>query len=150
MRVYIGVDPGVSGAMAVINGDDEVIGIHDWKEVNDIRGAAGILMDYINFYDYVYAAIESVHSMPGQGVSSTFKFGRNFGQWEGLMAGLNVPTRLVRPQEWQKGVISRSDGKNASLAAARRLFPEVPLNLKRHHNRADALLIADWLLRTQG
>jgi len=146
MKAYIGIDPGTTGALAIIDADQKIIGIHDWQELNDDSGAADIVIHYMALYD-VSAAIELVHSMPKQGVSSTFKFADNYGTWKGILAGLRVPRTLVRPQTWQKGIISKADGKRATLATARRLWPDAELTLVKHHNRADALLIADWLRR---
>jgi crossover junction endodeoxyribonuclease RuvC len=83
--------------------------------------------------------------MPKQGVSSTFKFGVNFGIWRGILAAYQIPFQLVKPRQWQKGVIRKADGKMASLIAARRRWPKAELHLKKHHGRADALWIAEWL-----
>ena len=46
------------------------------------------------------AIIEAVHSFPGQGVASTFKFGNNFGQWQGILSAMAVPYIQVSPQKW--------------------------------------------------
>ena len=57
-----------------------------------------------------------------------------------------------RPQEWQRGIVDRKAGKDtkaASLATARRLFPDADLGRKKDHGRADALLLA-WWARRQG
>jgi crossover junction endodeoxyribonuclease RuvC len=85
--------------------------------------------------------------MPKQGVTSTFKFGANFGTWQGIIAVLGLPCLMPRPAEWQKGLVRKSDGKDPkarSLAVARRLFPDAELSKKKDHGRADALLLAWW------
>lgn len=97
-------------------------------------------------------AIESVHSMPGQGVRSTFDFGTNFGIWLGVIATLNIPMELVTPQEWKKhyGLIGKK--KDASRIIAVQLFPQmaVELKLKKYNGRAEALLLAEYLRRKAG
>ena len=52
----------------------------------------------------------------------------------------------VRPQVWKKALGVTSD-KNTSLALARELFPEAVLDLKKHHGKAEALLIAEYARR---
>lgn len=140
---YIGIDPGQSGAVAVLDDKGICIRIDDYpgSEVY----AAKILQGVAHPTNGSLAALEDVHAMPKQGVSSTFKFGTNFGIWRGILAAYAIPFLLVKPRIWQKGIIRKADGKQASLAAARRMFPKAELHLKKHHNRADALLIAHWL-----
>jgi crossover junction endodeoxyribonuclease RuvC len=140
---WIGVDPGKTGAVALIHEDGELVA--DWP--GSPAGAADILTAWRLEYRVELVALELVHSMPKQGVKSTFTFGQNFGQWEGILAALRLPHVLTRPQEWQRGLVRLSDGpdtKARSLAAARRLFPDAELSRKRDHGRADALLLAWW------
>ena len=40
--------------------------------------------------------------MPGQGVTSMFNFGQNFGAIKGVCAALNLPIVFVRPSKWKK------------------------------------------------
>jgi hypothetical protein len=141
MRTYIGIDPGQSGALAVIHRDGYTV--DDWPG-DEVAAADLLRMVMVNHQGPYMAALELVHAMPKQGVASMFKFGCNFGVWKGLLAMAGIPFRLVRPQEWQKGFISKADGKTAALAAARRLFPDAPLGRAKDHGRADALLIANW------
>lgn len=58
---------------------------------------------------------------------------------------------MVRPQQWQKfhGIQKGQADKDLSLRIARKLFPgqKKLLTLKKHHNRAEALLIADFVRR---
>lgn len=141
MTAFIGVDPGQTGAIAVIS--DNGVMVWDWP--GDETAAAKIAMDlWTHSPKAKMAAIESQNAFPGQGVTSMFKLGKNFGTWLGILAMLGVPYKIVRAQEWQKGVVTKSAGKDGNLAAARRLFPEAELHLKKHHGRADALLIAYW------
>ena len=143
-RAWVGIDPGLSGAVALIPADGAPIVI-DYP--GDATLTSDALRSWLIDYDIALVAVESVHSMPGQGVRSVFTFGRSFGEWLGILAALGVSHTLVTPQEWQRGVIHRTDGadpKTRSLTAARRLFPTCELARKRDHNRADALLIARW------
>ena len=141
---WIGVDPGQSGAMAMIGSDGD-IDVMDWP--GDPGPVVDKLREWLVKYQVRLAAIEHVHSMPKQGVSSTFKFGTNFGTWLGIMAALGVPHILVTPREWQRGLVLPSAGatsKERSLAVARSLFPDAELSRQKDHGRADALLIGWW------
>jgi crossover junction endodeoxyribonuclease RuvC len=148
-RAWIGIDPGQSGAVAVIYLDGQIV--EDWP--GDAAGAAELLLTWRIEFNIELVALESVHAMPGQGVKSMFTFGQNLGQWQGVMAALYIPYVMPRPQEWQKGLVNPSDGVDAkarSMAVARRLFPNVDMSRKKDHGRADALLLAWWARRQGG
>lgn len=147
-RAWIGIDPGKSGAIALIHRDGQIV--EDWP--GDAAGAVELLLTWRVEFNIELAALESVHAMPGQGVKSTFSFGQNLGQWQGILAALSIPHVMPRPQEWQKGLVSPTDGADAkarSMAVARRLFPDAELDRKKDHGRADSLLLA-WWARKQG
>lgn len=135
-NLFAGIDPGKTGALAFIDGQGEFVGVYDFGEaLEPLRNERERL---------VCVYLEEVHSMPGQGVVSTFSFGENFGWWKGVLAGMSVPFKTIRPQEWQKGLVPKR-GKSTDkpgLAVARQLYPTAPLSRKKDHNRADALLIA--------
>jgi len=160
-KYYIGIDPGASGAIAILEANPpcDIVLLADWpgnaitaaKLILDIAMTTSIKRRIADMQ--VKAAVESVHAMPGQGVSSMFKFGANFGIWQGILAAFEIPTLLPRPHDWQRGVIRKGDGsdpKSRSIAAALRLFPQADIKLKKHHSRADALLIAWWLFQKFG
>lgn len=145
--VYAGIDPGKTGAYAIVSDDGTTYEAFDWP--GDEVSAANEIQEIVSNFDIRHCILESVHSMPKQGISSTFAFGTNFGIWRGILAANSIPFSLVRPQQWQKGLISKNDGKDTkerSLTVARRLFPDAELHLKKHNGRADALLMA-WCAR---
>lgn len=142
-RAWLGVDPGKKGAIAIVTTDS----VEALDYPGDVALAADILRGWVAIYDIQSVALERVHSMPGQGVKSTFTFGETFGAWQGILAALEVPYALVSPQQWQRGVIVPSDGatpKERSLSVARRLYPAVDLHRKGDHGKADALLLATY------
>jgi hypothetical protein len=152
-RVFVGVDPGSTGAVAVITPYEVVVDDFETREglrlLQDV--SAGMLIGS----DHVTAAVEAVHSMPKQGVATTFKFGVSTGTVHGWLEALGIPFVMVTPTKWQKVVYDSQpktgDNKADSLTLARKLFPNVMgrLTRKKDHNRADALLIAEWCRRTQ-
>jgi len=141
---YIGIDPGQSGGMAVLT-ETGVYGVNSFKDKT--------LRDIYEMFDFSeemtvssFAFIENVHSMPKQGVSSSFKFGQNFGRLEGILTAKRIPFDYVLPQKWQKemGCLSRGD-KNVTKAKAQSLFPSEKIT----HQVADALLLADYCRRVK-
>ncbi len=58
-----------------------------------------------------------------------------------------IVPKLVTPQNWKAfyGLTGRE--KAASMTMAQELYPDADLRLVRHHNRADALLMARYGLR---
>ncbi len=139
MKLSIGIDPGVSGGIVMLieSGTIRIASCPD--TVNDM---ANILseFDYINFK--ARAVIERVHSFPGQGVTSTFKFGMNYGQWLGILAALKIPYIQVAPSKWMKHYgrmpKNKKDRKNHLKHLAQQQFPKERITLK----TADAILLA--------
>ena len=136
----IGIDPGQSGAIAIINGQ-QVIEVAPLSKITPYD-----VLELLNRHKPMVAYIEKVHAMPGQGVTSMFNFGENFGMLKMALAASGSRWHLVTPQAWQKdaGLIrtnkneSNTDKKNRHKAAAQRLFPSEKIT----HAIADALLIA--------
>jgi len=101
----------------------------------------------------LYIYIEKVHAMPGQGVSSMFKFGKVYGEVLGAIKSENIPHTLITPQKWQKeifqGIETKLKPKEKALIAAKRLFPNesflaTPRSRKPHDGMVDALLLAEY------
>ena len=154
--ILIGIDPGLDGAIAILGASVNPAYVHDTptmtvmtntgkrRRVYDIPCLAGYLEEFRGVAG-VRALIENVHAMPGQGVRSMFSMGFGLGLWEGLLGGLRIPFERVAPRRW-KGAMLDGQGKekDASRFKAQALFPTVELHLKKHHGRADALLIAEF------
>ena len=130
MNKYYGIDPGVSGAIAVIDPGLNVLALDDWP--GDIESAACMYRELYMEHKPSLICLEHVTSMPKQGLSSTFKLGQNLGGWQGILSALSTRYRLVRPREWQM-MFDPGTGKNPkerSLTTARRLFPDAELHLR--------------------
>lgn len=145
----MGIDPGQSGGIAVLRSNGSVAQLIPMPATErDICEAITVWTD-----DSVEAFIEKVHSMPQQGVSSTFKFGVGYGGLRMALIAVGIPFDEVTPQTWQKalGVVkrnakteSKNDHKKKLLQKAQQLFPGTKITLK----TADALLIAEYCRRT--
>jgi len=147
-RAWLGIDPGVSGAVACIT--DGLALVEDWP--GDAALTVDLLRGWLCEYSVRLCALEAATSRPAQGVRSVFTFGRNFGQWEGLLSALGVPFQIVTPGNWQRGLVRPSDGaspKERALTVARRLYPDMDLHRKGDDGKADALLLATFAKRIE-
>lgn len=146
MTTYVGIDPGKSGGVAAISPK----GARCWrmpltatKEIDVWRIWESILDHTIEDDGYVRFYVELVHSMPGQGVASTFTFGVGYGRITGMLDSLHLPYELIRPQRWKQALGVTSD-KGRSIEKACQLFPELAPTIGRHDGMAEALLIAEF------
>jgi len=167
--VFVGIDPGKTGAAAVIEVDEAgkitLLGIID-IEFNKTKGLAE-LRDFFQSIEelanrnlkFVRFFIEEVHSMPRDGVASSFNFGKLFGSLLGYMEALGVKYKTMTPVAWRNvikeevpdfgSVKDRNKKKEESLGAAKQILEKYGgedmlflFKRKKDHNRADAFLIA--------
>lgn len=147
-NLFIGLDPGSSsGAFGIIDGNGKYVNCGDIPTVDGRVDAAGLfaLIKYPYPARPTYIAVENVHTMPGQGISSSGKFMRAAGSIEATAQLLSTHMVLVTPQKWKKHFKLIGTEKKDSLVLARKIWPDAPLNLVKHHGRADALLMALWM-----
>ena len=148
------IDPGVGGALGVLDFEGNFLdvidlptrltGVKKQREMDPI--ALAILLNHINPEIFI---LEKVHAMPSQGVTSTMNFGINFGILKGAIGAFHITPTLVTPQKWKKHFDLIGKSKDDARLFAQRIFPTAPLNLKKHVDRADALLMARWYYETQ-
>lgn len=148
-RTLIAIDPGaISGAFALFQ-DGTPFHVGDLAVVNGQLDAAA-LSRLVHEMRVTLAVVERVGAMPRQGVASTWKFAFACGIIHGVIAANEVPINYVAPHSWKRFYNLGKD-KEQSRARAIELFPTVPsLTLKRHHGRAEALLMGNWFLRQEG
>jgi hypothetical protein len=155
-KIFIGIDPGKDGAMAVLRSSDTCC---SWADVcpfdrDGFTRALALVAHDMHDGAQVSAVLEHVGAMPGQGSVSMFNFGQNFGWIQGVLDAHRIPYELVRPQKWKK-VFSCTSDKNSSVEVARRLFPHIDLRrtpkcTKPHDGICEALLMASYAKRHFG
>jgi len=142
MKCIMGIDPGISGAVAFYFPDQRAgISAYDvpivGKEIN-----ASALHDLIHQYAPDLAVIEIVHSMPKQGVASSFNFGMSYGIAKGVVGSLHIPTINVAPTKWKRHFGLTADKEQArALAISTWPFSE-HFRRKKDNGRAEAALLA--------
>ncbi len=153
----IGIDPGLTGALALIGGGSLL-------ELADIPTCANgqstgkmlrhvddqalycLLRDWAQRHRFCERAVQSfierpiaMPTLPAQTVASQFD---TFGVLRALL-GRRGPVHIVEPREWKKPYGLSSD-KDASRACALRLYPNASVHRAKDHNRAEAVLIARY------
>ena len=155
MTYIIGIDPGLSGGVRIINKAGVATQSMAMptvklgkKNVLDLKSLNYIIHDH----KPCTVVIEAQQAMPKQGVSSMFSIGKGFGQLEGLCVGLDVPYHIIRPREWQKEMFTglpKGNTKDHSKLIAQRLFPHITFKksdrcINIHDGMTDAILIAEY------
>lgn len=149
-EIVIGIDPGVSGAWAVTDGE-EIAYFKYPGNVYDVIDQLRYLLDKGKVIKM--AVLEKVSGDPRWGYRN-FTFGMNFGEWKGILSTLGIPYCLVAPGVWQRSILDsvkktprRATKKNSkrdkglSVEFLQRRYPKLNL-LKSYHNQADAICMA--------
>jgi hypothetical protein len=157
------IDPGLSGAVAIIHADTgELVHAEQLKtvplgsgELVDAVALARVLRDY----NVVHTVIENVHTRPGQGIASNGTFMCAKGVVYGV-AAVHGSVSWVVPSVWKRHHNLIGQDKEASRTYALTVFGEpatrffVPkrkvLTLRQARDLADASLIAKWYVQTGG
>lgn len=151
MTIHIGIDAGLKGALALLNGHHAKV-IPMPVSGGEIEGLAiaKFLESALSMRDQnPIVWLEKVHSMPKQGVSSTFKFGKGYGTIIGVCQALRISLRFVTPQAWKQVVLAgTAKDKFAAIAYCDCTWPDVSLVppgcRKQSDGAADALCIAKY------
>lgn len=156
--IYIGIDPGLNGAVGVLTPVAQhvfdtptmiVSGVKE-KRVYNTPAMALLLAPFVEAFEghpEVLVILENVHSMPKQGVASSFSFGQGLGMWQGIIAALGLPLEMPSPQRWKKEIMAdQGKEKSAARFKAIQLFPSLAAQFSRvkDDGRAEAILLAEY------
>ncbi len=161
VTTYLGVDPGVNGALAILV-DGELV-VHDLPTVANGKGKGRREIDAYELARIIavagtitHAFVEKVGAMPTDGSIQAFSFGQVFGTIRGVLSAHFMPITLVSPIKWRNALgVRRSEkrgDKQPSVDMANQLFPKYNhlWRAKCHADRAEAALIAEYCRRTIG
>jgi crossover junction endodeoxyribonuclease RuvC len=109
--LLFGCDPGLIGALALLNPDGSLFAVEDLpvmarskkgrvKNEIDAAGLARLIRPHAARIKL--AVVEQVGSMPGQGVASVFSMGHTLGCIVGVLQALQIPLHLVPPAVWKR------------------------------------------------
>lgn len=152
MKVIIGIDPGVNGAVAIKDGDN--VTVYQLKK----HWLEDVLRPIIGRDAIAY--IERVTASPQMGVTSAFTFGGAYHSAKAVLRCYQIPCNEVLPLTWQKiynlpkpppkatkeqRAAHKREHKKALYRKAKDLFPVICTS----EDRADALLIMEYARREE-
>lgn len=155
---YIGIDPGLRGAIASLHATEEegafAFGaVHSMpvqrkrtgKNEVDVSALVELVEALTVEMDLSYCLVERVAAMPGQGVSSMLSLGDSFGSARAVATVTCSRVDYANPRTWKNRLHLTKD-KNYSLTLARRYYPAARgfLTRKLDEGRAEAILLARY------
>lgn len=151
MRI-IGVDPGGTGALALLDGPD-LISVEDMPVFIVKRGRSNkpelnvpALRELIDLWRPEVVWFERVGGMDGQSASAAFNFGRLAGAAEALARASDARFEMESPHIWKKEMKLTGKNKDDARAMATARWPKhaAAFRLKKHDGRAEAALLAEY------
>lgn len=163
--IVIGIDPGVTGAIAMVDRTGFRT-VHDLPVAVRSQGKARVhnqvdpwaltrlLREVLQGHDKneIVVVLELVNGRPAQDVSTVFSLAHSAGIIEGVIAALGLRLFMEPPHQWKKAVglgrpagapkLDAAQKKEAARQRAIMFYPTAPLSRKKDHNRAEAILIA--------
>ena len=142
---YIGIDPGASGGIAVIDEKGEMKAYKCPKSSDEMAILFQILIGSTSAAN-IRLLMERVWARPTNAVRAAFSYGTNYGQWLGIAASHEIKMNTAIPVEWIKWVgcpkaLKRDVRKRWLKEKARELYPDVnKLTLA----TSDAILITHY------
>lgn len=155
MTTLLGVDPGLSGALALIGPaglriiDMPTLQPGKRRIIDEVELAR--LIDAAGPIDRAY--LELVATRPGEGAVGAFAFGKGYGLIRGILRAHFIPIVDIAPRRWKAAVgIPAGAGKDASRAKAKDIFQREAGAFARvkDDGRAEAALIAHYGVMSLG
>ena len=142
--IYIGIDPGKSGAIASIDN----LNMKAWKCPDNASDMCHLFHLILGWHaaDSIHVLMERVWARPNNASRAAFNYGVNYGQWFGVLASYEITPELILPAHWMKFYdmkkgMEYQDRKRWVKAKAQELYPKIKVTLV----NADAILIAHYL-----
>ena len=148
MTRYLGIDPGISGALAIIEMVNGVPALVDAVDMPAVGSGAKARVDILAAAQWIAKHAPSTgynergQAFPGQGASSGFSYGRAVGAIEATVTLCRIPMILVEASVWKRRLNLPGKDKEAARQRALQLFPSqhALLARKKDHGRAEAAL----------
>ncbi|WP_194303952.1 hypothetical protein [Chthonobacter albigriseus] len=141
----------MSGAYAVLDASGAIVEVGDLPLIGtgtQRRIDAANLAAIVRRLSPERSILEAVNAMPGQGVSSMFRFGQSLGTVAGVLGACSVPVQWVTPAKWKREAGIGAD-KEVGRQRAIETWPAHATTFarKKDHGRAEAALMALWGIR---
>jgi hypothetical protein len=142
---YIGIDPGASGGLTVINEKGRIKAYKCPKSSEEMALLFQIAMGSTSAAN-IKLLMERVWARPTNAVRAAFSYGVNYGQWLGIAATHEVKMNTALPLEWIQWIgcpkaLKKDVRKRWLKEKARELYPDInKLTLA----TSDAILITHY------
>lgn len=164
MARFLGIDAGLSGAIAVLDGSTygriKVHGVYDMPTILVRTGTKAKRREYdmaaiwrllqtVTVGGVDLAVIERVQAFPGIGTRGVFSLGIGSGLLTMALTAAGVPFLAVLPVAWKRAYGLLRGDKGKSRMVAMQLFPEIVAELGKRSDegRSEALLLALYAAR---
>jgi len=145
----LGIDPGATGAIAVLSPDGQLIEIFDMPVTQEAKGRAAtnapLLANILVTSHATRIFCEYVGPRPTDAKVAAFAFGRARGVIEGTAGALGIPITFITPATWKRAsnVPPGADNKDVARTRAIARWPEHAALFARKADvdRAEAALI---------
>jgi len=151
----LGIDPGLTGALAWLTPDGQLLEVSDMPTLDGEVSAALLANDdEITRSRVAVAVLEWPGLMPKNGAKSARSMGMSLATMTAVFAVRGIPCHRVTPAHWKNQMGLNAAGatdavkKEAARQLAIRLWPEHVESFKRKKDagRAEAALLAYWWL----
>lgn len=150
-KLFVGIDPGTKGAIAIMDRDGKVIAVihmpifvvkksgkrqtkrnptgkgQGEKSHEDIQGIINFLCDHINADDDVIYCVEELLPVPKFGLATSVSMVSGMKLLVGIGAGMGFRINLIKAKAWQEIVFPQKRGpadKQRSIMFAKEMYPE--------------------------
>lgn len=170
MKIFMGVDHGLRGALATITEDGEIHGILQMPlksgEIDCFEIYSWLFENYGDYEHEIIACGEKLNAIFRASASSTFNFGKNIGKVTGIIECLEMEYSEVTATTWQKFFFdlyqiepifdtkktpsgkTRKDTKSMALIVAQKIWGNQIDPYMNKDGIVDALLIAEYARRS--
>ena len=167
--VVVGIDPGMSGAIAVLPVDPKLVGVvfdmpvqyeisktvKKGKTITGKRGRYDVhaIIDILSPENFgnagVTFVVEGATPRPTDTAKTAFSVGMGVGMWPIFFAAYGYAHEIIYPVVWKRQMSLLKQNKGASQQLATRLFPKLSGYFRSNSDdgRAEAVLIAESYLR---
>jgi hypothetical protein len=151
MEVFVGIDPGKTGGIGVIDQAGRFVVCHRWNE-KDPRRLYEVLLLLKGMVSKIYLELIQVFPQKEAGfIAQGQSTIANWGTWQGFLIAAGIPFDVISPLTWQAahGLTSWAKRQeegipcHSPLTLARSMWPAAPLDCKVDDGKAVGLLLAD-------
>ena len=146
-RPVIGIDPGLSGGIAILEGSNvrlEKMPVLVDAKTGRRHVCVSKLKEILSTSLPAFVVLEKAQPMPRDGSMGSFRYGECFGTISAVVEMLGMECLQVHPATWKTAMSLKGATKDDSRAMASGIIGRDAFSKKNSHNLAEALLLAQY------